>query len=457
ILGYARSKFEDVDKWKRTTLASCFSRLDELGCYVDAFLERISYMSGSYDRAEDFARLNEKVCQMEHSFKGPEQGGNRLFYLALPPAAFLDACRGIRKGAMQQPGLGWVRLIVEKPFGKDTETSQQLSRQLEPLFDESQLFRIDHYLGKEMVQNIIVTRFANRVFSALWNSNNIACVRITFKETIGTAGRGGYFDSIGIIRDVVQNHLTQILSLLAMEKPRSLSAEDIRDEKVLVLRQVEPVTVENCVLGQYTASADGAMPGYLDDPAVPRDSRCPTFAVMRLYINNDRWNGVPFIIKAGKALEERLLGIRVQFKDEIRPFGERTQRNELVLRAQPSEAIYLKLTAKTPGLLRDTHQTELDLTYERRYDITLPDAYESLLHEALLGSSTNFVRKDELDAAWRIYTPLLHAIDRGELKVLPYVAGTRGPDEAQEFITNSGYKLATSQQCNCSAPKKSSL
>ncbi|ESL05841.1 glucose-6-phosphate 1-dehydrogenase [Trypanosoma rangeli SC58] len=344
---------------------------------------------------------------------------------------------------MQKPGLGWVRLIVEKPFGRDTETSEQLSKQLEPLFDESQLFRIDHYLGKEMVQNIIVTRFANRVLSALWNSNNIACVGINFKETIGTVGRGGYFDSIGVIRDVVQNHLTQILSLLAMEK-------------VHVLRQVEPVTPENCVLGQYTASADGSMPGYLDDPTVPKGSRCPTFAVMRLYINNDRWHGVPFIIKAGKALEERVLGIRVQFKDEIRPFGENTQRNELFVRAQLSEAMYLRLTAKTPGLLRNTHQTELHLTYERRYDIRLPDAYESLLHEALLGSSTNFVRKDELDAAWRIYTPLLHAIDCGEMKVLPYMAGSRGPAEADEFVTKSGYKLAKAYQCNCFTPTSSS-
>ncbi|RNE96965.1 putative glucose-6-phosphate 1-dehydrogenase [Trypanosoma rangeli] len=457
ILGYARSKFEDVEEWKRKLLASCFLQSEEYGCHADAFLKRISYMSGSYDRAEDFARLNERICRMEQSFKGSEQGGNRLFYLALPPSVFVEACKGLRQGVMQKPGQGWVRLIVEKPFGRDTETSEQLSKQLEPLFDESQLFRIDHYLGKEMVQNIIVTRFANRVFSALWNSNNIACVRINFKETIGTTGRGGYFDSIGIIRDVVQNHLTQILSLLAMEKPRSLSAEDIRDEKVHVLRQVEPVTPENCVLGQYTASADGSMPGYLDDPTVPKESRCPTFAVMRLYINNDRWHGVPFIIKAGKALEERMLGIRVQFKDEIRPFGETTQRNELFVRAQPSEAIYLRLTAKTPGLLRNTHQTELDLNYERRYDIRLPDAYESLLHEALLGSSTNFVRKDELDAAWRIYTPLLHAIDCGEVKVLPYMAGSRGPAEAEEFVTNSGYKLAKVYQCNCFTTTSSSL
>ncbi|KAH9598739.1 glucose-6-phosphate dehydrogenase [Trypanosoma melophagium] len=419
IVGYARSKIDDVEAWKKTTLAKFFTRLNERGCHVDAFLRHITYITGSYDRAEDFMHLNDYICRMEQSFKGPQRGGNRLFYLALPPTAFVSVCTGLRNCVMQAPELGWVRVIIEKPFGHDTETSAQLSRELEPLFNETQLFRIDHYLGKEMVQNIVVTRFANRIFSALWNSSNIACVRITFKETIGTEGRGGYFDNVGIIRDVVQNHLTQILSLLAMEKPRSLSAEDIRDEKVLVLRHVEPVSPADCVLGQYTASKDGSIPGYLDDPTVPKDSHCPTFAVLRLHINNDRWHGVPFIIKAGKALDRRFLGIQIQFKDEIRPFGDATQRNELVIRAQPSEAMYIRLTAKKPGFLRDTHQTELDLTYEQRYNVTLPDAYESLIHEALLGNSTNFVRKDELDAAWRIYTPLLHAIDRGEVKTLP--------------------------------------
>ncbi|ORC93229.1 glucose-6-phosphate 1-dehydrogenase [Trypanosoma theileri] len=439
IVGYARSKIDDVEAWKKT-LAKFFTRLNERGCHVDAFLRHITYIRGSYDQAEDFMRLNDYISSMEHSFKGPQKGGNRLFYLALPPTAFVTACTGLRNCVMQTPELGWVRVIIEKPFGHDTETSAQLSRELEPLFNENQLFRIDHYLGKEMVQNIVVTRFANRIFSALWNSSNIACVRITFKETIGTEGRGGYFDNVGIIRDVVQNHLTQILSLLAMEKPRSLNAEDIRDEKVLALRYVEPVSPADCVLGQYTASKDGSMPGYLDDPTVPKDSHCPTFAVLRLHINNDRWHGVPFIIKAGKALDRRFLGIRIQFKDEIQPFGDATQRNELVIRAQPSEAMYIRLTAKKPGLLRDTHQTELDLTYEQRYSVTLPDAYESLINEALLGNSTNFVRKDELDAAWRIYTPLLHAIDRGELKILPYEAGSRGPVEADTFILNSGFK-----------------
>lgn len=443
IVGYARTHMDDVEKWKQETLAKYFTRLSERRCHVKDFLSRISYVSGTYDKVEDFQRLHSFLCEKEKAFTGPQKGGNRLFYLALPPTAFAAACRCIRNGAMPQAEGGWVRVIIEKPFGHDSKSSAQLSQDLEPYFNESQLFRIDHYLGKEMVQNIITTRFANRIFSSLWNASNVACVQITFKETIGTEGRGGYFDSFGIIRDVMQNHLTQILALVAMEKPRSLDAEHIRDEKVAVLKCIAPVTKENCVLGQYTAAADGSMPGYLEDKTVPPGSTCPTLAVMRLDINNDRWAGVPFILKAGKAVEQKYVAIRIQFKDEIRPYGDAAQRNELVIRAQPSEAMYMKITTKVPGLnedLRDTHQSELDLTYHSRYNVQLPDAYESLINDALLGNSTNFVRKDELEVAWGIFTPLLHQIDRGELKPLPYQAGSRGPKEADDFIINSGFK-----------------
>ncbi|KAK7196627.1 glucose-6-phosphate 1-dehydrogenase [Novymonas esmeraldas] len=444
IIGYARTKVDDVEKWKHETLLHYFEKMSEVGRHAEDFLKCISYFSGAYDKVEDFKSLDKAIREKEDAFTGPEKGGNRLFYLALPPSAFAGACESIHKGAMPQEAGGWVRVIIEKPFGHDTDSSAELSRALEPFFDESQLYRIDHYLGKEMVQNIITTRFANRIFSSLWNSNNIACVQITFKETIGTEGRGGYFDSIGIIRDVMQNHLTQILALLAMEKPHSLDAERIRDEKVSLLKCISPIAKEDCVLGQYTAAADGSIPGYLDDETVPKGSTCPTFAVLRLNINNDRWAGVPFILKAGKAVEQKYVAIRIQFKEEIRPYGDATQRNELVIRAQPSEAMYLKITTKVPGLsedLRQTHQTELDLTYHSRYNVRLPDAYESLINDALLGNSTNFVRKDELDVAWRIFTPLLHQIDRGEIKPIPYQAGSRGPKEADDFIIKSGFRF----------------
>ncbi|EPY38481.1 glucose-6-phosphate 1-dehydrogenase [Angomonas deanei] len=442
IIGYARTEIPDVEKWKKEVIQKFFQRLDVRGCHVEEFLRRITYVSGQYTKVEDFQRLDQAIQAREKEFQGEGKGGNRLFYLALPPSAFVDAATGIRQACMPT-GDGWIRVIIEKPFGRDTDTSAQLSSKLEPLFSEPQIFRIDHYLGKEMVQNILTVRFANRIFNSIWNAQNISNVQITFKETIGTEGRGGYFDSFGIIRDVIQNHLTQILALVGMGKPNSLDAESIRDAKVAVLRSIEPVTKENCVLGQYTASEDGKIPGYLDDPTVPKGSKCPTFAMIRLFINNDQWDGVPFILKAGKALEDKAVVIRIQFKDELRPYGEAAQRNELVIRAQPSEAMYIKITNKAPGItedLRGTHQTELDLTYHSRYGVYIPDAYESLINECILGNSTNFVRKDELDAAWKIFTPLLHQIDQGHVTPIPYKAGSRGPKEADEMLISSGFK-----------------
>jgi glucose-6-phosphate 1-dehydrogenase len=437
IVGYARTKFPDVSEL-HAKISGFFSKKPTWQCHKQGFLRRISYLAGSYDRAEDFAALDETITRLESGFtSGGGGSGCRLFYLALPPTAFVNTCAGIRGAAMAK-GDGWTRVIVEKPFGRDTASSDQLSRQLGALFTEQQIYRIDHYLGKEMVQNIVTLRFANKVFANIWDTNSIAYVQITFKEKIGTEGRGGYFDEFGIIRDVVQNHLTQILALVTMEKPRTLNAEDIRNEKVNALRYIQPVQVTDCVLGQYTAG--GSTPGYLEDPTVPKGSNCPTFACMRIRIDSDRWRNVPFVIKAGKALEDKQVSIRIQFHEEIRPFLEKTWRNELVIRAQPEEAMYLKITTKVPGIGQDLHQTELDLSYGKRYGVVLPEAYESLINEAILGNSTNFVRSDELEAAWRIFTPLLHAIDRGELKPLPYAAGTRGPAEADELIARSGFR-----------------
>ena len=440
IIGYARSPVSNLAEFRQHFTKFFGYGPNQMGkAHVDHFLSRIRYVQGSYDQDSDFAKLNDAITAVET--QQGSNGGNRLFYLALPPTAFVGACGGLSRQCTHPiPADCWRRVIVEKPFGRDTATSDLLSVQLNALFQENQIYRIDHYLGKEMVQNLVTLRFANRVFASLWNNANIANVQITFKEKIGTEGRGGYFDNFGIIRDVVQNHLTQILALVGMEKPRSLAPEHIRDEKVELLKCVQPVRIEDCILGQYTASADGKIPGYLEDPTVPAGSNCPTFAMMKLSINNDRWRGVPFLIKAGKALEAKTVSIRIQFHEEVRPFLDRTQRNELVIRAQPDESMYLKVTTKVPGLGQDTHQTELDLTYHQRYDINLPDAYESLIYEAILGNNTNFVRSDELKAAWEVFTPLLHAIDRGEAKPLPYAAGTRGPVDADKMIESIGFK-----------------
>ncbi|KAH7307214.1 hypothetical protein KP509_22G049900 [Ceratopteris richardii] len=329
---------------------------------------------------------------------------------------------------------GWTRVVVEKPFGKDLASSEELSGQLGQLFTEEQIYRIDHYLGKEIVQNLLVMRFANRFFLPLWNRDNIDNVQIVFKEDFGTEGRGGYFDEYGIIRDIIQNHLLQVLCLVAMEKPVSLSPEHIRDEKVKVLRAIEPIKDDEVVLGQYD--------GYLNDPTVPKGSTTPTFATIVLRIHNERWDGVPFIMKAGKALDSRKAEIRVQFKDVPGDIYrcQKQGRNEFVMRLQPSEAMYMKLTVKQPGLEMSATQSELDLSYRQRYqDIVIPEAYERLLLDTIRGDQQHFVRRDELRAAWEIFTPLLHRIDRGEFKSLIYPEGSRGPPEADQLTERVGY------------------
>ncbi|WVZ74730.1 hypothetical protein U9M48_022880 [Paspalum notatum var. saurae] len=329
---------------------------------------------------------------------------------------------------------GWTRVIVEKPFGKDLDSAEELSAELGQLFTEEQLYRIDHYLGKELVQNLLVLRFANRLFLPLWNRDNIANVQIVFKEDFGTDGRGGYFDQYGIIRDIIQNHLLQVFCLVAMEKPVSLKPEHIRDEKVKVLQSVEPIKHEEVVIGQYD--------GYKDDPTVPDDSNTPTYASLVLRVHNERWEGVPFILKAGKALNSRKAEIRVQFKDAPGDIFrcKKQGRNEFVIRLQPSEAMYMKLTVKKPGLEMATEQSELDLSYGMRYqDVKIPEAYERLILDTIRGDQQHFVRRDELRAAWEIFTPLLHDIDAGKLKSVSYEPGTRGPQEADALSKRMGY------------------
>ena len=335
-------------------------------------------------------------------------------------------------------------MIAEKPFGRDMASSEELADQLGALYPEQQLYRIDHYLGKEMLQSLFVLRFANALLSPAWNRNSVASVQITFKEDFGTQGRGGYFDQFGIIRDMIATHLSQILAFVGMEKPASAHPDDIRDEKLKLLRSVTPATKERCVLGQYTA-ANGE-PGYLDDPTVPQGSHCPTYAALTLYIDNDRWAGVPFIIRAGKALNERKTEIRMQLHSTPKFIFEgegcdpEHMRNEIVVRLQPDEAIYLKLMVKEPGLETIPVISELDLDYRRRYPgVVIPDAYSRLILECLRGDQQHFLRRDELKAAWAIFTPLLHEIDAGKVDVHPYPFGSRGPDEADELLARAGY------------------
>ncbi|KAL8043763.1 hypothetical protein ABFX02_08G006300 [Erythranthe guttata] len=433
IFGYSRTKLSDDEL--RDRIRGYLPQAKEVTDDVSNFLQLIKYVSGSYDAREGFQELDKAISEHELSKNSTEGSSRRLFYLALPPSVYPQVCKMIKSHCMNRSDLGgWTRIVVEKPFGKDLASAEELSSQIGELFDEPQIYRIDHYLGKELVQNLLVLRFANRFFLPLWNRDNIANIQIVFREDFGTEGRGGYFDQYGIIRDIIQNHLLQVLCLVAMEKPVSMKPEHVRDEKVKVLQSVVPIKDEEVVLGQYQ--------GYKDDPTVPDNSNTPTFATVILRIHNERWEGVPFILKAGKALNSRKAEIRVQFKDVPGDIFkcQKQGRNEFVIRLQPSEAIYMKLTVKQPGLEMSTVQSELDLSYRQRYQgVVIPEAYERLILDTIKGDQQHFVRRDELKAAWEIFTPLLHSIDKGEFKSLPYKPGSRGPAQADQLLERAGY------------------
>jgi len=433
IYGYARQKYSDEDfrkflsqyiKANDPENAEKLEKFKSLCCY---------YSTPAYSSVEAFKDFTSKFLT---KFEGG--ASNRLFYLALPPDVFVEVCTSIKAGAITSTG--WNRIIVEKPFGHDLDSSTKLSKSLGNLFQETQLYRIDHYLGKEMTQNLMVLRFANGIFEPIWNRNYIQNVRIVFKEDFGTQGRGGYFDKYGIIRDVMQNHLMQLFSLIAMEAPVSLGAEDVRDEKVRVLRSVPEIRNEHIITGQYVRDKDGKNEGYKEDKGVPKDSMTPTFAQAILWINNPRWLGVPFILKTAKAVEERKAEIRIQFRRPPTMLFPDGQPNELVIRVQPDEAIYLKTINKIPGLSNELVITDFDLTYHAKFTKRYtPDAYERLILDTIRGDHNLFVRVDELAEAWRIFTPILHHIDAGGIKPIEYEYGSRGPLEADKAAKELGW------------------
>ncbi|EOA39290.1 hypothetical protein CARUB_v10012299mg, partial [Capsella rubella] len=431
IFGYARSKMTDAElrDMVSKTLTCRIDKRANCSEKMEEFLKRCFYHSGQYDSQEHFVALDKKLKEHEGARRS-----NRLFYLSIPPNIFVDAVKCASSSASSVNG--WTRVIVEKPFGRDSKTSAALTKSLKQYLEEDQIFRIDHYLGKELVENLSVLRFSNLIFEPLWSRQYIRNVQFIFSEDFGTEGRGGYFDNYGIIRDIMQNHLLQILALFAMETPVSLDAEDIRNEKVKVLRSMRPIQLEDVVIGQYKGQTTGGVtyPGYTDDKTVPKDSLTPTFAAAALFIDNARWDGVPFLMKAGKALHTRSAEIRVQFRHVPGNLYNRNSgtdldqtTNELVIRVQPDEAIYLKINNKVPGLGMRLDRSNLNLLYSARYSKEIPDAYERLLLDAIEGERRLFIRSDELDAAWALFTPLLKEIE--EKKTIPefYPYGSRGP------------------------------
>lgn len=441
VFGLARSAFDPVAfrsflaenlGCRYAPGASCADRTAE-------FLDRCYYHQGQYSDVNSYLDLFELMRQVEG-----RRPVDRLFYLAIPPSVFSDVARALGDSGLVACGSRneWSRVVVEKPFGRDRASSDTLVAEMHKVFVEDSTYRIDHYLGKEVVQNLMVLRFANLVFEPLWNREFIESVYVKWAEPVGVMGRGGYFDDYGIIRDVMQNHLLQIVALLAMERPARLGAAAVRDEKVKLLRAIAPVRLEDLVVGQYGRSANGRQPAYGEDPSVPRDSRCPTYAAARLRVRNPRWEGVPFLIEAGKALDTRVNEVRIRFRrppTDLFGTGASGEPNELVIRIQPDEAIMMRITSKEPGLDMRLARTELNLQYKAAFTTMIPDAYECLLLDVMEGDRSLFIREDELAAAWDIFTPVLRALEDGGIRPEPYPHGSRGPERARALVQAAGW------------------
>ena len=377
---------------------------------------------------EEYADLRARIESLEREHALPAR---RAFYLALPPAAVPETVEKLGAAGLTKSA-GWTRVVVEKPFGRDLESARALNALLHRWYDESQVYRIDHYLGKETVQNLLVFRFANAMFENLWNRDHIESVQITVAETVGVEKRAAYYESAGQLRDMVQSHLTQLMTLVAMEVPSSIDAASVRAEKLKVLRSIRPLGAGDAVLGQYEGGEiEGKeVPPYRREPGVAPDSRTETFAALTLHVENWRWQGVPFHLRTGKRLPKRLTEIKIQFRRApVWMFrtvhAEALHRNTLILRLQPDESFTLYFEVKAPGKPFRLRQLPLDFAYAEAFE-QLPEAYQTLLLDVMTGDQTLFVHADEVEASWRLYAPLLD----GRRAVYPYAAGTWGPAEA---------------------------
>lgn len=447
VLGFARTPMSDDDFRNAIEDAVKVESRKESWMWLR---ERLFYCQGGYGDLQSMERLKACTSEIDRRLK---LEGNRLFYLATPPEVFDDLVVGIRESGLNK-SQGWVRIVVEKPFGNDFESAQHLNRLLWTAFDESAIYRIDHYLGKETVQNLLVLRFGNTIFEPLWNYRYVDHVQITVAESDGIGTRGRYYDSAGALRDMVPNHLFQLLTLIAMEPPISLDADAVRDEKLRVLKSIKPFEPdevdENVVRGQYGAGEiDGRpVPSYRDEPHVSPTSTTETFVALRLFVHNWRWEGVPFYLRTGKRLPKRVTEVQIQFRPvphllfppetagQLKP-------NLLTLRIQPDEGIILRIETKVVGMGMQVRSTPLDFYYAQ-LGTPIPDAYERLLLDAMRGDQTLFMRADEVEAAWRIVTPILKHWRNSPAPNFPnYAAGTWGPKEADDLIKRDGRQWLT--------------
>jgi len=414
----------------------------------DDFAPRVHAVSGDLGDVATYRRLSARLDEL-HEAHGT--GGNALFYLATPPEAFAEiACHLGAAGLLREEAGRWRRLVIEKPFGRDLESARALNREILSVAREDQVFRIDHYLGKETVQNLLVFRFANGIFEPVWNRRYVDHVQITVAEELGVEGRGGYYDRSGALRDVIQNHVFALLSLVAMEPPSTLAGEAVRDEKVKVLEAIRPMAPEEvlqaAVRGQYGPGlVDGRkLPAYRAEPSVPPGSKTDTYAALRLQVENWRWAGVPFYVRSGKRLARRDTHIVIQFKAPplllFRDAGlDTVEPNRLEIHVQPEESIRLGMKAKVPGPSIRLQDVNLSFSYQDFGALPAATGYERLLYDAMIGDATLYHRADMVDAAWRVATPILDLWESLPARDFPnYPAGSWGPAAGDELLSRDG-------------------
>ncbi len=462
ILGYARTKFSD-EEYRQKALDSLMEHgreiadgnFDEEACR--RFVKQIHYQTGAYDDSASFNALAERIATLDSRHNS---GGNRLFYLSTPPNVYMPITDNLAAAGLAEPVAGgWTRIIIEKPFGHDLESAHALNIHVHKYFTEEQVFRIDHYLGKETVQNIFVLRFGNAIFEPIWNRNYVDHVQITVAETLGIGERGGYYDKSGALRDMVQNHMLQVMALTAMEPPVGMDAKSIRDQKVNLLRSVQRIAPSDvarfAVRGQYSSGRQNGseMKGYLETAEVDPQSTTETYVAWRVGIDNWRWQGVPFYLRTGKALAAKLTEVNIVFRkpplmlvDDDKP-SLQTPSNVLSLRIQPDEGITLSFDAKKPGGVVEAERVQMDFSYLKAFGAQSGEAYERLLLDALLGDSTLFIRHDEVEVAWDRVTAVLEgwklqdekALQSGKPLQLPqYEPGSWGPDAADALLKRDG-------------------
>jgi glucose-6-phosphate 1-dehydrogenase len=443
VVGFARRDWND-DYFRESLRkdAEQFSRSGLEESLWGSFAGEIAYLASSFDDSTGYERLAGKLAQLDEQ-RGA--GGNRLFYLATPPESYATIIQQLgAAGLARSPGGGWVRIIIEKPFGRDLASARALNTEVHNVFDEAQVYRIDHYLGKETVQNILIFRFSNGIFEPLWNRSYVDHIQITVAETVGVEGRGGYYERAGTLRDMVQNHLMQLLTLTAMEPPVGYRADAVRDEKVKVLRAIRPLTsvMDETARGQYgPGTVNGqAAPGYREEPGVAPDSRTETYVALRFFIDNWRWAGVPFLLRTGKRMAKRASEIAIQFRQaphllfDAGPLSD-IEPNVLAMKVQPDEGITLRFDSKVPGQVNQIRPVTMDFRYNASFGVESPEAYERLLLDAMLGDSTLFTRSDEVETSWSLITPIHHAWDNAPAPEFPnYEAGGWGPKAADALL-----------------------